>query len=202
MRSAAIGCLLLFLNGCDRRNSQPVLVTLADPPPELVGEVTDASGNPLTDVDVRVYTGVASYLPLTDVQTDERGGFRVPITAGAMSLNEAERRWDFSVGVRLEMNGLPPPRGGLHWTRLILNKPGHVHRVRFRIEDGGVETSESDAQPRWATPPPPSAFRPPGPAQASSRSTRSAPSKSTPRDGPPRDRKDGAGASPRHERRT
>jgi len=135
-------CVLVLWFNLQRR---PIPITLADPPPELVGKVTDASGNPLKDVKVRVYTGLATYFPLTDVRTDDRGIFRVPITTGARLLNEAERRWDFSVGIRLEMDTLSSPKGGLHWTGLIFNRPGHVQRIHLRVEHGDVKTSGGGA---------------------------------------------------------
>lgn len=142
MRSMTLCCLVVVLSGCAGGNMAP-------PPeaksPELIGVVTDSSGEPIPGVKVRVYTGLATYFPRprADTQTDDRGAFHLSMTDGAALLDD-EQPVSYSIGLCFDMEGLPAPGGGLHWTGLIPVNAREV-RVRFQVADGAVQVVDDDA---------------------------------------------------------
>jgi len=107
-----------------------------DPPAVFQGTVTDTGGKPLAGVKVHASTGMATWFPLHPVSefaTDTQGRFRIEVSAAAAVYNDAARRWDPAIGIRLEHPGYQTV-GDDFWTGRIRGIPGRVTTQDFQMQ--------------------------------------------------------------------
>lgn len=106
-----------------------------DPPAILTGVVTDPAGKPLAGVKVHAYTGLATWFPLhpkSEFLTDDQGRYRIEVRNAAGCYNEAVRRWDLAVGIRLERAGYQTA-GPDFWTGQVAGVAGRATSQDFQM---------------------------------------------------------------------
>lgn len=105
----------------------------------LVGRITDEAGNPVENVKVQLYSGLATRWPGQAAVTDAQGEYRVEkLETGAMTMDEQSGRWDYYVGMRLEHPEFVPADGSTWLDITVPTVAGTEFRQDFTMTRGGT----------------------------------------------------------------
>jgi hypothetical protein len=126
--------------------------TTAPAPPAaavLVGHIADGSGNPLPEVRVVAYGGIATRWQIAETATDASGDYRFdPAPVGASIGSGDEMR--AMVGLRIEHPDWASADGLTWWDITFENDPGNVVRKDFVLTPAGTlagTVTHSDGRP-------------------------------------------------------
>lgn len=133
---------VILFTGCARTSSVAEDQTSGNP--ILWGRVLDASGEPVPNANVVLYTGLASFFFVGETRSDTHGEYRFQINGGARTLDESVNRSIYRMGLRLEHPNLPKPPGGLHWSGEVDSKPGTKRQVDFTLKNNEVQLFEHE----------------------------------------------------------
>jgi len=141
--NALCAAIALCLVGCGTTKPVPVDQSLR---PILTGVVTDSSGQPLPDVEIILYGGLATRWKTGSTRTDKNGQYTFdPCNRhGAMILDEENKRWDYFIGMTVVHPGFKSVDGKDWWDVRVPQIDRHVVKQDFVLQP--EENSDSIAE--------------------------------------------------------